>query len=183
MMMGPIHMVNEGPCRECNGVGKKASGNCYVCGGKKTKAQEKSIEVKIEPGMKPGEVLIFPKECSDDPNYEEPGDVHFLLQEASGDDAWTRTGDDLQTYLTISFKESLLGCEKTLLDHPGYPDGLPLSIHAGVKNTEVLTFAGKGMVKKGGGNGDLHCKIHISVTDKDREVLNRNHVVLKAMFN
>ncbi len=182
MMMGPIHMVNEGPCRECNGVGKKASGNCYVCGGKKTKAQEKSIEVKIEPGMKPGEILVFPKECSDDPNYEEPGDVHFLLQEASGDDAWTRTGDDLQTYLTVSFKESLLGCEKTLLDHPGYPDGLPLSIHAGVKNTEVLIFAGKGMVKKGGGHGDLHCKIHISVTDKDREVLKRNEPLIKAMF-
>ena len=182
VMMGPIHMVNEGPCRECNGVGKKASGNCYVCSGKKTKVQEKSIEVKIEPGMKPGEILVFPKECSDDPNYEEPGDVHFLLQEAAGDDGWTRKGDDLETQLKLSLSESLLGCVKTLQGHPGYPNGLEIEIKAGVLNGEIAVYHDKGMVKKSGGFGSLHCKIHISVSDKDREVLQRNHVVLKAMF-
>jgi len=182
MMMGPIQMVNEAPCRDCNGNGRKAAGNCYVCGGKKTKVQEKTIVLKIEPGMKPRDVLVFPKECSDDPNYEEPGDVHFLLQEASGDENWTRVVDELETFVNINLKESLLGCEKTLTGHPGYPDGLTLTIPAGVKHTETIIFNQKGMVKKGGGFGDLHCKIHISVTDKDREILKRNHVVLNAMF-
>ena len=182
MMMGPIHMVNEGPCRDCNGVGKKASGNCYVCSGKKTKAQEKSIEVKIEPGMKPGEILVFPKECSDDPNYEEPGDVHFLLQEAAGDDGWTRKSDDLEIQLKLSLSESLLGCVKILQGHPGYPNGLEIQIQPGVVNGEIAIYHDKGMIKKSGGFGSLHCKIHISVSDKEREVLNRNYVVLKAMF-
>jgi DnaJ family protein A protein 2 len=182
MMMGPIQMVNEGPCRDCNGAGKKASGNCYVCGGKKTKAQEKTIEVVIEAGMKPGEVLVFSKECSDDPNYEEPGDVHFLLQEASGDEGWMRKGDDLETHMKITLQESLVGCTKTLQGHPGYPNGLDIQIPAGIQNTEVLIVPEKGMTRKSGGYGQLHCKIHISVTDKDREVLARNYVVLKAMF-
>jgi DnaJ-class molecular chaperone len=182
MMMGPIHMVNEGPCHDCNGAGKKASGNCYVCGGKKTKAQEKTIDVKITPGMRPGEVLVFPKECSDDPNYEEPGDVHFVLQEAAGDDGWVRRGDDFETQVRLSVSESLLGCTKTLQGHPGYPNGLEIQIQPGVQNAEVVTYVEKGMVKKDGGFGSLHCKIHISVTDKDREILKRNEPLLKAMF-
>jgi DnaJ family protein A protein 2 len=182
VMMGPIHMVNEGPCRDCNGVGKKASGNCYVCSGKKTRPEEKKIEVRIEPGMKPSEVLVFSKECSDDPNYETPGDVHILLQEASGDEGWDRKGDDLETQLTLTLMESLLGCTKTLMGHPGYPEGLTIQVACGVQNNKTIIYPEKGMVKKGGGFGNLHCKIHISVTDKDRDILSRNHVVLKAMF-
>lgn len=183
VMMGPIHMVNEGPCRDCNGVGKKASGNCYICSGKKTKPEEKKIDVQIEPGMRPGETLVFSKECSDDPNFEQPGDVHILLQEAQGDDGWDRKGDDLETQITISLSESLLGCTKTLGGHPGYPDGLTIQIECGVQNSKTLIYQGKGMIKKQGGYGNLHCKIHISVTDKDREILKRNEPVLKAMFN
>ncbi len=183
MMMGPIHMVNEGPCRDCNGVGKKPSGNCYVCSGKKTRPEEKKITVKIEPGMKPGEILTFAKECSDDPNYEEPGDVQILLQEANGDDGWDRKGDDLETQLTLNLQESLLGCEKTLMGHPGYPNGLTIQIACGVQNNKTVIYQDRGMIKKGGGSGNLYCKIHINVSDKDREILKRNEPILKAMFN
>jgi DnaJ family protein A protein 2 len=182
MMMGPIQMVNEGPCRDCMGQGKKPSGNCYVCGGKKTKAQEKTIEVKIEPGMRPGEVLVFPKECSDDPNYEEPGDVHFLLQDASGDEGWIRKGDDLETHLKLNLSESLLGCTKTLQGHPGYPQGLEVQIPFGVQNGETVLVQEKGMTKKSGGFGSLHCKIGVQLQDKEREILKRNEPLLKAMF-
>lgn len=183
MMMGPIQMVNEGPCRDCNGAGKKASGACYVCSGKKVKAQEKTIEVKIEPGMGPGEVLVFQKECSDDPAYEEPGDVHLLLHEATGDEGWVRKGEDLETHQTISFTESLLGCKKTLKGHPGYEAGLEIPISPGVLNGEVLSFAGKGMPKKGSKDfGSLRCRISVSISEKEKEILQRNAIVLQAMF-
>lgn len=183
VMMGPIHMVNEGPCRDCMGQGKKASGNCYVCSGKKTRTQEKTIEIKIEPGMRPSEVLVFPKECSDDPNYEEPGDVHFLLQDAAGDEGWLRKGDDLETQVKISLSESLLGCSKKLQGHPGYPDGLEIEVPVGALHGEFVSFAGKGMPKKGTKEfGVLRCRVIITVSEKDREILQRNSVVLRAMF-
>lgn len=182
MSMGPIQMVNEGMCPDCNGNGKKPSGNCYICGGKKTRSQEKTIDVNIEAGMKPGEVLIFPKECSDDHQFEEPGDVHFLLQEASGDEGWSRKNDDLETTVRISFAESLLGCTKSLQGHPGYPTGLDIQIPQGILHGEVLLVQEKGMRRKGSGFGNLHCKIHISISDKDREILKRNEPLLKAMF-
>lgn len=181
--MGPMIMVNEGPCNDCQGEGKKASGNCYVCSGKKTMPQEKELAVRIEPGMKPGEILIFNKECSDDPNYDEAGDVHFKLLEADGDEGWTRKGDDLETQITISFSESLLGCSKQLKGHPGYADGLEITVPVGIYNGEVVSLPGKGMRKRNATDyGTLRYRVNITVSEKDKETLQRNKPVLQAMF-
>lgn len=185
VVMGPMHMVNEGPCGDCNGAGKVASGSCYMCSGKKTRNQEKILEVKIEPGMKPGEVLVFPNECSDDPNYDEPGDVHFILVEAGGDDGWTRQGDDLHTDIHINLVDSLLGCKRTLNGHPGYADGLEIIVPVGTMNNEVITIQEKGMIKKGSaaGFGTLFCRIHVSVTEKEHNCLKENSGILNTIFN
>lgn len=183
IQMGPMVMINEGACHDCAGEGKKASGNCYVCGGKKTKPQEKELLVKIEPGMKVGEVLVFPKECSDDPNFDEAGDVHFVLQEADGDDGWVRKGDDLETTVTVSLADSLLGCTKQLQGHPGFPQGLEVTVPHGTVNGEVLTLVGKGMPKKGTTEfGVLRYKVTVTVSEKEREALQRSHSLLQAMF-
>lgn len=184
IQMGPMIMVNEGPCNDCQGEGKKASGNCYKCSGKKTLPQEKELTVKIEPGMKPGEVLLFEKECSDDPNFDEPGDVHFVLQEAAGDESWIRKGDDLETQLTISLQECLLGCTKQLQAHPGYLQGLDVGIPAGTGNEEILQIPGKGMRKKGTNEyGILRLRVNVTVNEKDREILQRNKPMIQAMFS
>jgi DnaJ family protein A protein 2 len=182
IQMGPMVLQNEGPCGDCHGQGKKPSGACYVCGGKKTKNQEKILDIRIEPGMKPGEVLVFPKECSDDPNYDEPGDVHLILQEAAGDDGWVRKGDDLETSITIDFAESLLGCSKTLKGHPGYPNGLEVQIPVGTLHQQEVVVSEKGMVKRNGGHGALRVRVMVNITEKDREILTRNQPILSAMF-
>ena len=183
IQMGPMVMVNEGPCHDCQGEGKKASGNCYLCGGKKTMPQEKELTVKIDPGMRPGEVLVFAKECSDDPNYDEAGDVHFVLQEAAGDDGWIRKGDDLETQVTVNLQESLLGCQKMLQGHPGYPQGLEITVNHGTVNGEIITVTGKGMPKKNTSEfGVLRVRVIVTVSEKDKEILQRNKPMIQAMF-
>ena len=183
IQMGPMVMINEGPCHDCQGEGKKPSGNCYICGGKKTMPQEKELSVTIEPGMRPGEVLVFPKECSDDPHFDEPGDVHFRLQEADGDEGWLRKGDDLETQASVTFQESLLGCTKILQGHPGYLQGLELTVPVGAQNGDIVTVVGKGMPRKGTKEfGALRCRVNVTVSEKDREILQRNKTLLQAMF-
>lgn len=182
IQMGPMVMVNEGPCHDCQGEGKKASGNCYICGGKKVMPQEKELTVKIERGMKVGEVIVFPKECSDDPNYDEAGDVHFVLQEAAGDDGWVRKGDDLETHVTVNLQESLMGCTKVLQGHPGFPEGLEITVPVGTVNGEILTVFGKGMTRKSGDYGVLRVKVQQTISEKDKEILQRNKPMLQAMF-
>ena len=184
IQMGPMMMINEGPCNDCQGEGKKASGNCYSCSGKKTMPQEKELSVKIEPGMKPGEILIFPKECSDDPNYDEPGDVHFLLQEAEGDDGWLRKGDDLETAVTVTLQQALLGCSKTLQGHPGYLQGLEITVPVGIMSGDMISVGGKGMPKKGSTEfGTLRIRVTVTVSEKEKEILQRNHTLVQAMFS
>lgn len=185
IQMGPMVMINEGPCPDCQGEGKKPSGTCYVCGGKKLRSHEKELSVKIEPGMKVGEVIVFPSECSDDPNYEQAGDLHFVLHEAAGDDGWVRKGDDLETQVTVSLQESLLGCEKMLQGHPGFQSGLPITIPHGVLNGDIVTLAGRGMPipKKGGREfGVVRCRVTVTLGEKEKEILFRNKTLLQAMF-
>ena len=182
MQMGPMQVINEGPCGDCQGQGRRPSGSCSGCSGAKFKNQEKSLEVKIKPGMKPGDVIVFQNECSDDPNYDEPGDIHFILQEASGDEGWIRKGDDLETSLTITFVESLLGCSKQLKGHPGYPDGLGLTIPPISLNSEVLKLSDKGMIRKDGSIGVLYCRLQVIVGPQDRELLIKNKPLVEVIF-
>jgi DnaJ-class molecular chaperone len=182
MMMGPIQMVNEGPCGQCTGSGKIPSGACYVCSGNKTIKQEKTLDVRIEPGMRAGEVLVFNNECSDDPNFDEPGDVHFVLQEAAGDEKWVRKGDDLATDVSVCLRESLLGCTKVLQGHPGFPDGLPVEIPAGVVNLEVVPVSGKGMPKREGGFGNLQLTVRVQIRQSEKAALQNNQPLLEAIF-
>jgi DnaJ-class molecular chaperone len=183
-MMGPGMMVQmQGPCEPCKGEGKKGTGSCTVCAGKKFKTQEKVLEVKIEKGMKHSDVIAFEKACSDDPMYDSPGDVHFVLQEADEDIQWKRDGNNLRAKINISLRESLLGCEKTLENHPGFMHGYKVVVPVGTQNQEVLTFKGHGMPIRGTSNfGDAHVTVSVAASDKEKETLMKNNVVLQSIF-
>ena len=184
-MLGPGMAVQmQGPCRDCQGRGKKPSDSCRTCQGRKFQSQEKSLDVHIEPGMPVGEVLVFPEECSDHADFEKPGDVHFILQIADEPIPWKRNGNDLCATVVISLKESLLGVSKTLEGHPGFPNGYTIGIPAGTLHTEVLRKQGDGMPHKGRphNKGDALITVKIDASIKDKEVLERNKVLLQTMF-
>jgi DnaJ-class molecular chaperone len=186
MMMGPGMMAQmQRPCEECAGSGKRVAIACVSCGGKKFKAHEKSLTAKIVPGMRPGETLIFPRECSDQVEYTEAGDVHINLQEADEEIPFRRVPgtDDLQATVTISLKGSLLGCTERLSSHPAHPDGLVITIPAGSQNGDVLHTAGEGMPQKRGGRGALHIMVSVIVTPAERALLKEKEAALQEMFS
>lgn len=185
VMMGPGMMAQmQHPCDDCGSTGKRVGTPCAPCGGKKFKAQEKSLTAKIVPGMRPGETLIFSKECSDQPEFSEPGDVHITLQEA--DEAIkfrrVRDTDDLQTVLHISLKAGLLGCTETIHTHPAHPDGLAIVVPPGTQNGEVLRIPGEGLRQKSGGRGALHVTVMITVTTAERATLKEKMAQLSGLF-
>jgi DnaJ family protein A protein 2 len=174
MMLGPGMAAQvQGPCDECGGGGKRVLATCKACSGKKFKGQEKSLTAKITPGMRPGETLLFSRECSDQQEYMEPGDVHINLQEADETIRFSRIPgtDDLQTTVQISLKESLLGCTQRIETHPGHPAGLVVTVPCGTQNRETLVLSGEGMPQKRGGRGALHVNVVVNVTPSDREML------------
>jgi DnaJ family protein A protein 2 len=184
VMMGPgMQALTRGPCQPCMGEGKKPGAACGSCNGKKFQSQEKVLDIKIEPGMKVGEVLVFARECSDNHDYMEAGDVHIILQEADEEGVPRRDGDVLHVNFEISLSECLLGCERKVDGHPGYPEGLDVQIKPGFMSGEVLVVEGKGMACRGGGFGNLVCHIGVKVTDQEREKLSSQSIMLKAIFS
>jgi DnaJ family protein A protein 2 len=153
----------QAPCDVCNGEGTRILRPCRGCHGKRFIEKEKKLEIKINPGMRDGEQLVFPGECSDTLEYDVPGDAVLTLRLiASVNDRYEWREDDLWIQHTVSYAESILGFTFKLEDHPnGFgPEfkwrGGPL-IHGA-----VLQMPGLGMPKKAGGFGNLYIQVMIT---------------------
>jgi DnaJ family protein A protein 2 len=184
MMIGPgMHAVSRGPCSPCGGAGKRAVGTCSKCRGAKFSNHEKILKIDIEPGMKPGETMIFQNECSDHPDYEEAGDVHIVLREADEPSAFSRIGDDLTFTVGISLKDCLLGCQKMLEGHPAHPKGVIVNIPPGTIRGDTVNITGEGMpCRATTQRGNLQLIISMDVTAAEKELLRTAAKSFSAIF-
>jgi DnaJ-class molecular chaperone len=184
--MGPIQMVNRGTCPVCRGKGKQPVGKCSDCEGKGANHEEKNLEIKIEPGMMPGNTIVFPGMCSDHPGWTEPGDVVVMLREADEEGqsaSWVREGNRLKTSITINLTEALLGTTKILQGHPGYPAGVPIEIPAGVQNLWTGTIPSLGMPVRGTPKfGEALVTIMVVPSQEETSALKKQSVLLKSVM-
>ena len=146
VQMGPMMMIQQGPCDGCQQKGKKVRDTCKVCSGRCLNEAESVLQVKIEPGMQEGERIVFTGKCSESPEFERPGDVILVLRASSEEKgAWVRQGATLLHTVTLTWAEALLGFERVLDNHPS---GRPLHIvwtGGFIKEGEVLRVPGWGM--------------------------------------
>ena len=185
--MGPIQVVSQSQCPPCSGKGQQVSGKCLTCGGRGMMHEEKTIDVKVEPGMLPGNTLIFPGMCSDHPSFTEAGDVTVILRESEEDNAdtalWSREGSRLKITITVGLSEALLGTIKVVKGHPGYPNGLPIEIPVGVQNMWSGTFPGLGMPVRGTPRfGEAVITVLVSPTEAELVALKANGVLIKTVM-
>ena len=148
-------------CDGCNGEGKRTMRVCRHCQGKRMIEKDKQLDIKITPGMRDGEQLVFAGECSDSADYENPGDVVLTLRR-SGTDEYEWKGDDLWLRRTVTFAESILGFSVVLSDHP---NGLSPSFSwrgGPLIHGAVLQMTSMGMPRKGGGFGTLYLQIMVT---------------------
>jgi DnaJ-class molecular chaperone len=187
IQMGPIQMVTQTSCPPCGGKGRKTIGKCMSCSGRGVTHEEKTLEIKVEPGMLPGNTILFSGMCSDHPGFTEAGDVTIILRESDEDthdtSQWTRDGSRLKTTVGISLTESLLGTVKIVKGHPGYPQGLPIEIPAGVQNMWLGTYPTLGMPIRGTPKyGEANVTVIVTPTEVELSTLKENSVLLKNCF-
>ena len=185
--MGPIQVVSQSQCPPCSGKGQQVSGKCLTCGGRGMMHEEKTMDVKVEPGMLPGNTLIFPGMCSDHPSFTEAGDVTVILRESEEDNAdtalWSREGSRLKISVGLSLSEALLGTIKLVKGHPGYPNGVPIEIPVGVQNMWTGTFPGLGMPVRGTPRfGEAVITVLVSPTEAELVALKANGVAMKSFM-
>jgi DnaJ-class molecular chaperone len=185
-MMGPgMVMMSTSPCAECKGNGFKAGPKCTACQGKCFTNEQNNLDVVIEAGMKPGERLMFHKECSDTQEYSEAGDLHILLGEADEDIPWKRDGIQLKATLELNLMESLCGCTKTIYHHPGFPDGLEVIVPPGSCHQDQLFIKNGGMPIRGNlGNlkGEAVITLRVTITSHEKQACDENKELLRKIF-
>jgi DnaJ-class molecular chaperone len=178
VQMGPMTMQTNGPCVKCEGRGERIIEKCDKCNGSGFHASNKSLNVKIQPGTKPGETFVFNEVCSDHPAFEKPGDAHIIINEDHNDPAFKtfkRCGDKLQhleTKVILSLSESLVGCVVRIDGHPGYDDGLFCKVPAGSFKGDKYCISGLGMPVQGdiGRYGDLFITIDVNIKPMERKL-------------
>lgn len=186
MQIGPgMAAVSRGPCFTCQGEGRKPGAICGGCNGRKFTSHEKVLDVRIEPGMKVGQTLVFERECSDNPDYMEAGDVHIVLQEADEYLGVRRENDTLHVRFSLSLVESLLGCEKMVKGHPAHAegDGLAVKIPGALTNGNAFSIEKKGMpIGRNGEYGNLVCHVSVNITEAEKNKLVNQSIMLRAIL-
>lgn len=191
VQMGPMVMQTTGPCLECQGKGEKVLEACDKCAGSGFVSEKRNLTVNILPGTRPGEVYMFPEVCSDHPGFEKPGDAHIVAVEDPNDPAARtikRVGDQyqhLETTVTLSLAESLVGCVVRVDGHPGYSAGLHLQIPAGSFQGDRYCLTGLGMPIPGqiGKYGDLFVLIQVAIKPMERKLFaTKGRTALAPLF-
>jgi DnaJ-class molecular chaperone len=126
-----MYVQTRGTCRDCEGKCRKPGPICTVCSGSRILNREKTLDVKILPGMHEGHQFTFVGECSDQIDFAQPGDVILVLK-CPDTAVYSWTGNDLGHEITISWVESVTGFTRVLADHPS---GMPKTI---VWNGDIL---------------------------------------------
>ena len=156
-MIGPgIMAQSTGPCEACHGEGKRAATQCSVCNGKKFFEQEKTLVVKITPGMKEGETIIFSGECSESAEFETPGDVILTIRRTDPETGWSVRDNDLAFQQTVSYAEAMMGVSFRLKDHPSGKSPLFVWNKGPLLHGAVLRAKGWGMP---GGNALIEIQV------------------------
>jgi len=182
IQIGPGMMaVNRGPCGSCRGEGVTKGNRCSKCDTKGLVNQIKVVDVKIEAGASPGDILTFEGICSDHPEYAKPGDMIIKLVSAEEDLDIMRDGQSLVYNCTVSLKESLVGCKRSVTSHPAHITGLTIDIPRGTQSNETVCVKGHGMVK-GSSTGDLLVRVTVVATYEDKKILENHTMIIQSLF-
>jgi molecular chaperone DnaJ len=159
-------------CSQCMGEGQIIKNPCKVCSGEGRVAQERTLKVRIPPGVDEGAQLRVTGEGEGGLAGGPPGDLYVVLH-VRQHPFFTRQGNDLYCALPLTFPQAALGAE---VDVPVLNGVAQLKVPVGTQNGDVLRLRQKGMPSlHGRGRGDACYGVVVEVprklTGKQRELL------------
>eukprot|EP01012_Entosiphon_sulcatum_P035459 TRINITY_DN44_c0_g1_i1.p1 TRINITY_DN44_c0_g1~~TRINITY_DN44_c0_g1_i1.p1 ORF type:complete len:388 (-),score=42.91 TRINITY_DN44_c0_g1_i1:96-1259(-) len=149
-------------CGSCKGRGvRQRPGTCQFCADSRLISRKHSYEVRIEPGMKDGERIVFERE-GDEQVDGAAGDVVIKLQQRQHE-TFRREGNDLYMSATISLKDALCGVSIPILHLDGRSLTIKSPIGEVISPGETKSVPNEGMPVRGHAHskGDLFVKFCI----------------------
>jgi molecular chaperone DnaJ len=143
--------------------------------------RERTIELRVPPGVDTGTRLRVAGEGEPGPNGGPPGDLYVVL-EVKEHPFFERRGADLYCTIPVSVVQAAVGTE---LQVPGLTGEERLKIPEGTQSGAVFRIKGKGMPDPhGGGRGDLYYHVRVmtpvKLTREQRRLMEQLGATLKV---
>lgn len=154
---------SQSGCRTCQGEGSVISDPCKSCDGEGRMMTNRSIDVRIPPGVDEGMRLRVSGEGEAGEKGAPAGDLYVEIH-LKGHSIFSRDGDDLLVEMPISFGTACLGGE---LDVPTLSGKKTIKVSAATQPGTIYNIRGEGMPRLNShGNGDLKVEVTIEIPSK-----------------
>jgi len=175
-------MVRASSCPACNGAGKIPETPCAACGGAGVKAERKTYEVEVPPGIDNGQRIRIGGAGHAGESGAPAGDlyVQVLIRD---DERFHREGSDLVTVLEVPATSAMLGATLPVETLAGEHD---VELAAGVQHGDSIRLRGEGLpsLRNPGRRGDLHVAIKVvtpvKLNDEQRDLVERLDATLES---
>ena len=161
-------------CPRCRGQGKIISDPCSVCRGQGRVEEQKTLSVKIPPGVDSGDRVRLSGQGEAGTNGGPAGDLYVQV-EVRAHNIFERQAENLYCDVPLNFVDAALGGE---LEVPTLNGRVTLKIPAETQTGRQFRLRGKGVnvsQVRSGGTGDLYCRVIIetpvSLNDKQKDLL------------
>lgn len=168
-------------CRHCRGMGEVIEDHCSSCRGAGRVRQEKTLSVRIPPGVDTGTRLRVSGEGDDGVNGGPPGDFYVVFN-VRRHSVFHRDGANLYCEVPISFSQAALGSD---IDIPTLEGPENIHIPAGTQTGTDFKVRGFGVPSlhgRGRNKGDLICRVvletPVRLSDEQRQLLEKLQTTL-----
>lgn len=161
-------------CYRCHGDGKIVGKPCTSCNGTGLKRVNRTITVKIPPGVESGSRLKISGEGEQAAGDGQRGDLYVLIH-VRKHKLYERHGNDLLMDVSVSFPLLSLGGEIQVATI--YGKNVKLKIPSGTQSGQIFRLKGQGLPFLGShGKGDQHVRVNVEIPKK---MTNRQKELLK----
>jgi molecular chaperone DnaJ len=159
-------------CPKCHGGGKVVDSPCASCSGHGRIKKQKTLSVKIPPGVDEGDRIRLSGEGETGVNGGPAGDLYVVIH-VGAHDVFTRDGNHLHCEMPISFTKAALGSDIEIPTLDGYAK---IKIPAETQSGKVFRLRGKGIKGvRSATHGDLmvHVLVEtpVKLTERQKELL------------
>ena len=159
-------------CPNCRGKGKMIKDPCGSCHGRGRVEKQKTLSVKIPPGVDTGDRIRLAGEGEAGPDGGGAGDLYVQVA-VRPHNIFQRDGKHLYTEVPISFTDAALGGE---LEVPTLEGRVKLRVPPETQTGKLFRLRGKGVKPvRGGTVGDLLCRVvvetPVNLTKKQKDLL------------
>ena len=160
-------------CPACHGRGQSIKSPCKSCGGRGQVQKERTLSVKIPPGVEDGTRIRLAGEGDSGARNGPPGDLYLFLS-VKPHNLFERDGPDLYCRAPTPMCKAALGGEIEVPTIDG--DRAKVTIPAGAQTGRRFRIKGKGMSHlRGKDRGDLHVELlvetPVNLSAKQRRLL------------